>query len=440
MLTVAMLAMLACDTDRNMEAPASYGKLIGTDGDQWGVDVVVAGDSVIYILGNTNLGGDLGDQLYLTRMTPEGYVVWEKTFGEAGKDEARDIELVTEPAMRGSLAVLAMKTDGLGNRDFVVRLIGADGIATDSISGGVSGGSQEAYTISETTNSFIVSGYTTAGLPAGDPADALFVRFEKNPLTVYQNTWGRSYGGDVDFDVAIRTIEVVPPGGGLSSFYVFGHSNTTETGLGDLQDFNVFVWILNDVGGLPAKIVPPIGNNLIPGSTPNADERVSSVAIVPSQSGSGYVLTGYSTDPGTNEQKMFTIQILQYLGAPFIQYPDQILADPPRIDDDAISSQTSTSSASVFASQGGGFFVLGSQSMNGDENIYLKKLKDDLTDAWVAPPYFSFGGFGNDLPGAVAEWRDGGIIVVGTMLMGDPTNGQRKVLLLKLGADGKLGK
>jgi hypothetical protein len=70
-------------------------------------------------------------------------------------------------------------------------------------------------------------------------------------------------------------------------------------------------------------------------------------------------------------------------------------------------------------------------------NLALTKLTRELTKAWQIP--LIFGGESNDFAGSVSELPDGRILVVGTMTVGG-LSGQKKMVLMKLNADGKLTK
>jgi hypothetical protein len=431
-MLLAALLFNRCDTSNNYDDPnlKYYTRLIGQSGSQWGVDVAVVPSGPdkgkMYLLGNTTVANSK-TQLYIVHTTPEGYVIWTRNVGTDLEDEAKDIELLSD----GSIAVLGMQSDG-ANRDFAVRLFDAGGVMTDSVVYGAAGFTEEAFTISETIDGFIVSGYTTdADLAPANPADAMYVRFYKD-LDLYANTWTTKAGGTAEFEVAVKTIEVSP------NFYVFGYTNALET-VPDAPDYNVFVWVLGASGGDPVNPLL-IGNAHIPGSFAGGDEIVTSAAVVPTQSGSGYIISGYSRDQTLNRQQMFSIKVRRELTLADPNNIDEILGEVPRSDGDANSSITGNARGSVFSSQGSGFFVLGSKSVSSNEDIYLKKLDNDLSDAWTSTPFFSFGGVGNDTPGAVAEAPDGRIVVLGTMVMGEAlASSQKKMLLMKLSPNGKLG-
>jgi hypothetical protein len=75
---------------------------------------------------------------------------------------------------------------------------------------------------------------------------------------------------------------------------------------------------------------------------------------------------------------------------------------------------------------------------NVDMNLALTKLtRNSLTKAWQVP--LIFGGESDDFAGSVSELPDGRILVVGTMTVGG-LSGQKKMVLMKLNAEGKLTK
>jgi hypothetical protein len=433
-----MLCWEGCDTTNNMEDPNknSYLRLLGNDGDQHGVDIAIdTTDNSLFVLGQT---GPVGSrQLYVVHLNSDGFVIWERTLGGVGDDEARDIEILSNKTDLVILAMVSEVSDPL-NRDFVIRRITKAGIPIDSATHGDPGFAEEAYSVTETSDSFIVSGSTNHTLGSSNPSDALLFRVNISDLQIYQTgDWNNSYGKDGVFEAAVKTIKVD------TTFYVFGHTNEPETGSNtadNILDYNVFVWVLGS-NGVPAYPYL-IGDSLIVGSQPGFDEIVSSVALVPTDLGGGYAVSGYSFDPSSSTQRIFTMTIKRDLSGVPVNINTKnkrlLLPDDPRLDDDTRSGPTTTRETSVFVSRSG-FLVLGAESVNGNENIYLKKLDNDLHDAWLAPSFFTFGGIDNDNPGAVAESPDGHIMVVGTMYLGEPPSGQTKVLLMKLSPRGKLG-
>jgi hypothetical protein len=431
MMITLVVTWSGCDTERNIADPNEkyYMKYIGGAGSQRGVDLVRSVDGSIYILGNS--GSGLSQQLYVTRTTAKGVVEWVRVLGGVNMlDDARDIEMLRTGQ---SLAILAtVSSDASGAlKDFVIRTIDLDGNMMDSVTYGTPFYNEDAISFTETADSYIVSG-SSDEVP---PANAMLVRFYKD-LTLYSNVWNPEVGATQDVDVAVKTFEVG------SNFYVFGYSNRPETGQATADavlDYNVFIWVLGTTGVFRNDFI--IGNRLFPNANVNLkiDERLTSVAAAPALSGSGFILTGYSVNSSANEQAIFAIKVKQDIdrGDPN-DIKNTVLQYNPRTDSSSKSS-ISTSTVSVYPSEGSGFFILGGDNQSGNENIYLKKLANNLKEAWSTPESFLFGGVGNDMPGAVVETSpDGRILVVGTMVLGEAT-GQQKIVLLKLSPNGKLG-
>ena len=108
---VAVSLLYSCDTASNVEDPTKnyFIKYYGGDGDQEGVDIVVASDGFIYLLGNsTSLITTTGKQLFLVKTDAEGKLIWEKTFGGKYDEEAKDLELTAD----NRLVVLANSKKG----------------------------------------------------------------------------------------------------------------------------------------------------------------------------------------------------------------------------------------------------------------------------------------------------------------------------------------
>lgn len=425
LIIAASCGWLGCDTANNLESPLEqyFIKYVGSDGDQWGVDMAVASDGSVYVLGNTTT--PQGQQLYVARMTPGGMVVWARVMGEdVNHDEGRDIELVDGES---ALAILGMVTDNSsGNRDFTIRLLSIDNVPLDSGTFGSLNFTEEALSITEISDGYIVSGYTDDVIsPGTNPTDAMFKRFDWDLVPYSTTIWAKdTYGGVTDFDVAVKTIERGP------NFYVFGYSNALETDLNNdaVADNNAFVWIIGPSGG-PINPLPTIGNQHFEGYDPSSvvDERVTSVAAIPGF----FLVSGYAVNQSDNSQSLFVMRIRDGIEAE--DAVEDILSFKPRIDAGS-HSVISSNQASIYPSRLSGSFILGSD----DGDIYLKKLDIGLNDEWTAPPFFLFGGVGDDLPGAVAETSDGRILVLGTMVVGDATD-QKKMVLIKLSPNGRLG-
>ena len=86
-----------------------------------------------------------------------------------------------------------------------------------------------------------------------------------------------------------------------------------------------------------------------------------------------------------------------------------------------------------FASLTNGYFIASDQIGQG---LDMRLTKLDNTGNIIFERVF--GGVGDDFVGAVSELSDGKILLLGTMTLGGVVDGQKKIVLIKLNAQGKL--
>jgi hypothetical protein len=421
---IMVMVFQSCDSTVNIEEPQQFYKYIGTEGDQWSTDMVIDAEDNIYILGRSSSTSD-GLQLYAIKTTSKGIVIWEKIFGEAGDETPKDIELLSD----GNLILVADR-DMAGEKDFVIyRLNASDGSVIGApINGGnpIPGTAEYVNSITQISTGFIVSSYVDNGVYK----EAYVYRYDVDLLKIPTLFWNVTFSQEVvaggyDF-VPVKVIQMT-----TDLFYTFCYTNTTLGG-DNIPDYNFFVYVSGELNDLTNALA-------IPGLDPNSGERLTSVRAVPPQSGSGFVLVGYSSSPTTNQQDLYALKIVQDLKNIKPSQINSIRQGPPRVVTSGLSSITSASNASVYPSKGEGFLLLGDQNSQGNDNIYLTKVDNSLDGAWSDPhAFFSFGGAGNDLSGAVVETSDGRILLCGTMVLGDVI-GQKKVVLMNLSPNGLFG-
>ena len=291
MFCIAVSVLYSCDTASTIEDPTKnyFIKHYGGDGNQEGVDAVVAADGSIYLLGNSNeLVSTAGKQLYLVKTDADGKLIWEKTFGGKFDDEAKDIELTSD----NRIVVLANSNKGSVENDILLMTFTLEGVKLDSalfslktIAGAEA--DDDASSISQTTDGFIISGTTTSvtskgsgGIVPEDVQDALHIRVNNN-LTIYTN-WTKT-SGTIGSDGATKIYQINPV-----TYYVFGYTNI-NVGSTSTSDFDFWVYQLGGTGD-------PSTNQMYPGDV-GTDEKLTSVIISPVQSGEGFLLAGTSFNP-----------------------------------------------------------------------------------------------------------------------------------------------
>ena len=418
--TVSLL--YSCDTASTIEDPTKsyFIKYYGGDGDQEGVDVVVAPDGFIYLLGNsTPLVTTAGKQLYLVKTDAEGMLIWEKTFGGKFDDEAKDLELTAD----NRLVVLANSKKGSAENDILLMTFTLEGIKIDSILLGIktilgAEANDEATTVSQTSDGFIVSGFTTGvsvkpNQGSQDVQDALHIRFT-NSLVPFNNTNWKSVSGSIGADGATRVFQV-----NANTFYVFGYTNIDVAGSSTI-DFNFWVYQLGATGeSNNSKMYPGVSVT---------DEKLTSAIESPVTSGDGFLLAGTRSDASKNYDIYVNKlrKTLSFNEAIDYQFSTQ-LSDLGLLDLDKAK-------VSVFPSSfPEGYLILANDKRSGKNNFYLTKIDNQGNEAWIDP--LIFGGQEEDYIGAVAELQDGKIVLMGTMAIGD--EGQKKMALIKVNKAGK---
>ena len=413
LMIVISMVYHSCDSTLNIDKPKGLYKYIGDDGNQTAVDMVMDPDGNAYILGSTTSNGVLGMQLYVVMTSPNGEVQWQQSYGDAGDETPKDIEMLAD----GTLAVLADRPDG----QFVIyRLSKDDG--SEKMAHKINGTRfpDHVSSITQINDGFVVVGYSDSL----SIKNGLVYRYDVNMDTV-PTSWVYKITqsiGSVGYDVLpIKMYQK-----DANHFFLFGYTNSP---IGDnIPDFNYFVL----ASGFDNSFIN--GFQLVPGPDPTSDERLTSAMQVPSQSGGGFILTGYTSASNGSRQDIFVARIVDDPSSA----TNNFIQGTPRV----ITSNLADLSGSVaftYPSATAGFYVLASQGTAGDNNLYLTKLDNSLLNAWGNDnPGRTLGGVGDDAGAAVAETGDGRILVVGTMVLGD-LKGQRKIVLMNLDSDGMFG-
>ena len=420
-------SMMGCDSASSIEDPnkSYFVKFFGGDGDQTGADLVALPDGTFILFGTTRpSAAGSNSQWYLVKADAKGNRVWEKTFGGTTDEEASDIELTTD----GRLVAVGNTYKTATDRDVRIMTLTLDGVPLDSAlipildnAGNVTKGDEDAASVTETSDGFIIAGSTTyvSIKPAGDkpgssdPRDALNIRVKKD-LKPYQNSWPitQTFGTYSD-DVSKKIYQV------SDGFYLFGFSNSLKSGH-TVENYNVWYYKIsfNAVS---------LNNNYL--GNQSEDEKPSSVSIAPPQSGGGYILAGITYNQA-GAGSFYVSRLRSSLA--FNSSDDQFRKSLSIVLGSNLNERTS-----VFASQQGGFYVLANEkSFNDNQNWILTKVNNDGSTAWNLP--IVFGGEGLDTIGAIQELPDGRLLLIGTMRTGKSDAGEFKLTLIKVNQDGKL--
>ena len=411
-LFIGLGALWSCDTSSSIDPPENsyFLKYFGDEGYQEGVDLIANADGTFFLLGNTESTNN-GKQVYVVKADDKGQLLWQKTFGGKNEEEAKDIELTND----GKLVVVANSEIAPGDNDIFLITLTLDGTKIDSIVYGFPGTNEEVASVTQTNDGFIVAGSTTnVGIKptgaggGGDTHDAMHIRFFAN-LSIYPDVWGKTNGYNDSFDASTKIIQI-----SNTEFYVFGYSNTIEGGGGD---YNYWIFNIGPTGVATNRMFK--GN----GST---DDFLSSVTLVPPQSGEGYFLSGISvSNSGSSELYLAKLRksLTFNVNGQDFQFEKTLGVD--------LKSGLNTKTAS-YASISSVYFVLANESTLGNSNFYLTKRNSDGNVVWED---VIFGGEKEDKIGAVTELPDGRLIILGTMAIGK--DGETKMALLKVNSEGR---
>ncbi len=423
---LVIVCLVSCDKKESISPPNEnyFLKYYGNEGNQIGVDLVVNQDGTIVVLGNSRKSPSSDQQVYVAKLSTSGIILWEKTFGLALDEEAKDIEIM----FNNNLVIAGNSEKTKGERDAYVLILDQSGNKLDSVRQGLKVGSKEAddnvYSITEIVAGlnnpagFIVSGSTT-GLSnqATDLSDAMHLRFDQNlnwlddALGKWKSRISFTSGGFNGEDVAVKIIQK-----GVNDYYVFGFSNIDETTSSGVGDFNFMKYGRTDVG-------EPISGTTYVGF-PITNEKLDKVSLTSAQSGLGFLLTGISQN--ATDADSYIVKLNSPLSWNNSDISFTVKSDLP-------PGKATLQHSVNFASLTNGYLIASDQIGQGLD-IRLSKLDNTGNILFER----IFGGVGDDSVGAVTELSDGKILLFGTMTLGGVVDGQKKIVLIKLNAQGKL--
>lgn len=431
-----LVIIISCDSENKFEAPAEshFIKFYGEDGNHEGVDFVLNSDGSYILLGNEQVdGATLGQQIYLVKVDALGTVVWQKTFGLAGDEFGKDIELTTD----GRIIVAAESQKGLNDRDVYLKTLSQEGAPLDSVRIGLKTinnqeSDEEVTSISIIQDGFIVSGSTTAvktlkSAKPNDTKDALHLRFTSALDLIDENTglWNYTTELDDSEDVLVKMIEI-----NSSTYYGFGYTNTIRN---SNRDYKYWVFRLGSAGDASdngTELLDIIGN-------PLTDEKLGDIITSSNSAGEAeFVLNGIKTTSSDANQS-FLIKLQKNPFRP-PNIPRDVVFNPViAIETPTDLGQDVGGNTRIARLSSGDFLLLSNSKLlsNDKLNISLIKLNNNLLKVWQVPLFF--GGAGDDFAGTVTELPDGKIVIIGTMTLGGVT-GQTKMVLMKLTSEGKL--
>jgi hypothetical protein len=417
--------LFSCDSTSTLKSPEEsyFLKYFGNEGSQEGVDFVENTDGSFILLGNSTKPSG-SRQIYIAKADAKGKVIWERTYGGLLDDEAKDIELLAD----GNLIVVGnTELTGISpnpnQRDVMILRISQDGVKLDSVLQGLTyagaPNDDNANSISIISNGYIVAGSTSKNpLPTtSDVSDFMFMRFRAD-LSFVKDTdpeaWNSTpVNGFKGEDVAVKVVQL-----NANTFHLMGYTNADPTLNNGIADYNYYVAALSDKGIISSAA------HFLGAAAPN-DEKLTDVSITPAASGAGYLLSGSAQN--ATDGNVYLVKLTQQLTftSSDISFQNTMALAPGKF-----LLQKSLNSSSPT----NGYFVTSEQVDGSTTNIILSKRDNRGNEVFQK----IFGGAGNDFAGPVKELPDGQIAMIGTMTLGGVVDGQRKIVFMKLNAQGRL--
>ena len=197
-----------------------WAKTYGSSGNDTGRSIALTPDGDIIVVGTTDSFGAGGYDVWVLKLDPDGNVIWQKTYGGLENDVASSV--VVTP--RGDIIIGgSTRSFGEGGAVWVLKLNPDGNVIWQKTYGGISLDETEAVTLAP-DGDILVAGLT---LNPNTGIDALVVRLNENGSVV----WQKAYGGNKT-DIA-NSIAVAPNG----NIFVVGW--TDSFGAGDYD-----VWVL----------------------------------------------------------------------------------------------------------------------------------------------------------------------------------------------------
>jgi hypothetical protein len=427
LLLPILVFLFSCDTTNNLGvSDGSYFlKYFGDDGNQQGVDLEVDSEGNIYLLGSSETGSSDNPErdLILVKADSRGNLIWQKTFGTPKVDNARDLLITKE----NNIVVLANTAASFSaanvDSDVFIAVLDKEGELQRTKTFDFGKGTNEiGYSISQTTDGFIVAGSTTFiepkvisdGVLGTDITDGLQVRFFAD-LTLYPSIWRQKNGTEFS-DVIVSIVQSEK-----GDFSLFGYSNKKLTTTSDL---NYKYWVRN----LNSNGEAPRGELFIEGKGDNGQNAGNLILDAVVQVSDGFLLAGQFNNNSTSTiyvskvSNLLTLNNSSWVSNLDLKIPLPSLNDPIR--NFAIASTPNED-----------FYVASNQLPTIDNsNWLLTSFSRNGGKDWTNPVLF--GGEYDDKIGAVKILGDGKILLVGTMAIGSRGK-ELKMTLVKVNSSGR---
>jgi uncharacterized delta-60 repeat protein len=344
---------------------STFAKTIGGSSWDFAHSITQSSDGGYVVAGWTSSFGAGSYDMYVVKLDSSGNVVWTKTIGGIGDDQAWSIIRSSD----GNYVVAGWTNSFGSNYDFYVVKLDSSGniIWTKTIGGS---GDDQAWSITQSSD----GGYVVAGRTSSFGAggwDFYVVKLDSSGNV----QWTKTIGGPGSQDEAWSIIQSSDGG-----YVVAGWSDSFGAGL---RDFYV---VKLDANG-----------NVVWSKTIGGNYGDGAHSIIQSSDG-GYVVVGSTESFGAGGWEMYIVK-LDSSGN--VQWTKTI--GGPAFFDDAVS---------IIQSSDGGYVVSGYTNSfgAGGDDFFVVKLDSSGNVVWAK----TIGGIGDDAWGdSIIQSSDGGYVVVG---------------------------
>lgn len=203
-------------------------KSIGGAGNENAYSIIETTDSSFVVVGLTTSFGAGDKDIVAVKISKNGNIIWAKTFGGAGDDRANSIQETTDG---GFIIGGVTSSFGAGNYDFnLIKIDFSGNFSWEKTFGGL--GDEWAYSIQETNDmGFVLAGYTNS-FGAGN-SDYYIVKTNLAGDTI----WTKTFGGTM---AEYATSVIQTPDNGYA---IFGYGQSFGAG-----DFD-FYFVKTDTNG-----------------------------------------------------------------------------------------------------------------------------------------------------------------------------------------------
>jgi uncharacterized delta-60 repeat protein len=367
---------------------SSWAKAYGGSNFDIGYAIQQTTDGGYIVAGSTNSSGAGQDDFWVFKLNSTGSIIWQKTYGGAGEDDAYSIQQTSDGGYIVAGATNSFSSGG--DYDAWILKLDSTGAVQWQYTYGGSGQDYASWIQQVSNGDYIVAGTTNSFLAHG--YDFWVFKLSSNGSMIWQKTYGGQY------DDEASCIQNTSDGG----YIVAGSSNSFDSG----GKNHIWVLKLNSTGGI-------VWQNTYGGTQEDDAYSVQ-------QTTGGYIVAGTTNSSGAGSANFWVFKI--------------------NSNGSVVWSNTYGGSGAneAFAAQAtpdGGCVVTGystSFSSGGNPNVWVLKLTSTGAVQWQN----TYGGSNDDEAYAIQQTSDGGYILTGaTSSFGV---GTYNVWVIKLEADGSI--